>query len=265
MGQFDAGFEGTVALVTGGASGIGRATSRRLAQEGAKVVVADVDENGGKSVAEEIGGDFERLDVSDPEAWQATIAGIVERHGGLQFAHLNAGITTFKAEPEDLVDGFDLGTLPIANYRRIMATNVDGVILGASACVGAIGASGGGCIVATASAAGVIAFPPDPIYTSTKHAVVGFIRAQAPLLEPAGIMLHAVLPGVVDTNLLTRDFADEARAIGIKVMSPDEIAEGVVRASRSATTGGLWLCLPEQEPFEYQFAPVTGLGIPDTV
>lgn len=264
MGRFDSGFAGTVALVTGGASGIGRATCHRLAREGAKVIVADLDESGGKTVAEEVSGDFERLDVSDPEAWRTCVAGVVERHGGLHMAHLNAGITTFKAEPEDLADGFDLATLPLENYRRIMATNVDGVILGTSLCVRAIGESGGGCIVATASAAGVIAFPPDPIYTATKHAVVGFIRAQAPLLEPLGITLHAVLPGVVDTNLLTRDFADEARAIGIKVMSPDEIAEGVVQASQSPTTGGLWLCLPEQKPFEYEFAPVTGLGIPDT-
>lgn len=263
MGRFDQGFEGTVALVTGGASGIGRATCRRLAEEGAKVIVADLDSVGGEAVAKEIDGDFQFLDVSDPEAWEATVSTILERHGQLHFAHLNAGVTTFSTGPEGLSGLSDLGQLPIANYRRVMGANVDGVILGARFCVGAIQASGGGAIIATASAAGVIAFPPDPIYTATKHAVVGFVRSQAPALVAAGISLHAVLPGVVDTNILAEDFAEQARAMGIPVIPPEEIAAGVIHASRAATTGGLWLCLANRAPFEYQFNPVPGLGVPD--
>ena len=117
--------------------------------------------------------------------------------------------------------------------------------------------------MATASAAGVVGFPPDPIYTATKHAVVGFVRAQAPLLEPLGVMFHAVLPGVVDTNILSENFAAEARALGIKVMDPSEIAEGVVTACQSTASGGLWLCLPEQAPYRYEFAPVDNIGMPD--
>lgn len=262
MGRFDDGFEGTVALVSGGASGIGRAACRRLAREGARVVVADLDEAGGKAVAEEIGGEFAPLDVGDPAAWSDTVSRVTSEHGGLHLAYLNAGVTTLRSEPGDLVAPFDITAVSDAAYRRIMGANVDGVILGMRACAPAIASSGGGAVVATASAAGVIAFPPDPIYTATKHAVVGFVRSMAPWLEAQGISCHAIMPGVVDTNILTRGFADEARAMGIPVMDPAEIADAVVGAVRSRETGGLWLCLPNRAPSLYTFNPVEGLGVP---
>lgn len=263
MTRFDQGFQDTVALVTGGGSGIGAATARRLAHEGARVIIADLDEAGGKTVCEEIGAEFMSLDVSDPDAWEARIAEIEQRHGALHVVHLNAGITTYKSDSGGLVEAFDLASMPLANYRRIMGANVDGVILGARACQRLMQASGGGCLIATASVAGVVSFPPDPIYTATKHAVVGFVRAQAPLLEPTGVMFHAVLPGVVDTNILSENFADEARKLGIKVMDPSEIAEGVVTACQAKTSGDLWLCLPEQAPRRYEFAPVDDIGVPN--
>ena len=263
MGRFDQGFADTVALVTGGASGIGRATCRRLATEGARVIVADLDAAGAKTVAEEIGGDAVTLDVSDAAAWGDVVADALARHGALHLAYLNAGVTTFRAEPGDLVDAFDITAMSDEQYRRIMGANVDGVILGARACLPAIVSSGGGGIVATASAAGVISFPPDPVYTATKHAVVGFVRAMAPWLAAQGVSCHAVLPGIVDTNIIAEGFADEARARGISVMDPAEIAAGVVHALRSDELGGLWLCLPDREPFLYAFNPVEGLGVPD--
>lgn len=263
MGRFDEGFAGTVALVTGGASGIGRATCRRLASEGARVVVVDLDETGAKAVAEEIGGDARALDVSNSAAWTATITDVVDQHGGLHLAYLNAGVTTLPSQSGDLVAPFDLASITDDQYRRIMGANVDGVILGARACAPAIASSGGGAIVATASVAGVISFPPDPIYTATKHAVVGFVRAMAPLLDADGISCHAIMPGVVDTNILKRGFADEARARGINVIAPEEIAAAVVGAVRAPKTGGLWLCLPDRKPALYSFNPITGLGVPD--
>lgn len=263
MGRFDAGFEGTVALVTGGASGIGRATCRRLAGEGARVVVADLDEAGGKAVAQEIRGEFVRLDVSDSLAWNEVVDGVVARQGGLHLAYLNAGVTTFRADPRDLVTPFDIGAMSDAQYRRIMGANVDGVILGTRACAPAIEASGGGSIVATASVAGAIAFPPDPIYTATKHAVVGFVRSMAPILETRGISCHAIMPGIVDTNILANGFADQARTMGMQVMAPEEIAAAVVQAVKAPQTGGLWLCLPKRAPSLYSFNPVTGIGLPE--
>jgi len=265
MNPFDAGFEGKVALVTGGASGIGRATAEKLAGEGATVIISDLDESRLKAEADALGAEAVVLDVSDPEAWEAAIAGIEERHGGLHLVHLNAGITTFRAEnslgPE--TRGFDLGELPLENYRRIMGANVDGVILGARACCPLIARSGGGAIISTASVAGILPFPPDPVYTATKHAVVGFVRSMAPLLSAQGIGCHAVLPGVVDTGLLGEGMADQARSMGIPIIAPEDIADAVLVAARSSEPGGLFVCLAGRPPARYQFNPIEGLGIPE--
>lgn len=262
MAAGENGFAHKVALVTGAASGIGFATAKSLRAQGATVVMGDVDEARGKSCAEEIGGEFVRLDVSDPDAWREVVDGAVARHGGLDIAFLNAGITTFPATGEELIEGFDIAELPDDNYRRIMGVNVDGVIFGTRAVVPALAARGGGAIVATASAAGVIAFPPDPIYTMTKHAVVGFVRSLAPGLIKKQITLNAVLPGAVDTNILGAGFAEKAREMGISMIDPAQIAEGVVHAINEGSTGKLWLCLAGKGPFAYEFAPVPGLGIP---
>lgn len=258
-------FADKVAIITGAASGIGLATSKRLRSLGATVVMADVDEARGKTVAEEIGGEFVRLDVSDAGAWREVVDGICRRHGGLDIAFLNAGITTFSATGEQLIEGFEIGELPDDAYRRIMGVNVDGVVFGVRAVVPALETRGGGAIVATASAAGVIAFPPDPIYTMTKHAVVGFVRSLAPGLIAKHITLNAVLPGAVDTNILGAGFAEKAREMGIPMIDPAQIADAVVHAITQGTTGKLWLCLAGQDPAVYEFAPVEGLGIPTNV
>lgn len=265
METFKNGFSGKVAIVTGGASGIGFATSKRLRAEGASVVIADLDEARGKDCAEQIGGEFVRLDVSDSDAWRDVVEGVVSRHGGLDLAYLNAGVTTYPATGEQLIAGFEITELSDEDYRRIMGANVDGVIFGARAVTPAIEARGGGAIVVTASAAGVIAFPPDPIYTTTKHAVIGFVRSLAPALAIKQISLNAILPGAVDTNILGDGFADKARAMGISMIDPEQIADGVVHAVTHGSTGTLWLCLAGREPLAYEFAPVEGLGIPADV
>jgi len=263
MGKFDNGFEGSVALVTGGASGIGRATAQKLAEAGATVIIADRNEALAKASAQEMGVEAAVFDVADPEAWQDVVSGIKARHGGLHLAYLNAGIMTYRAEsPGTPRPSFNLAAMPDANYRQIMGANVDGVILGARTCIPLIAESGGGAIVATASAAGVIPFPPDPIYTATKHAVVGFVRSLAPLLEPQGIGCHAILPGVVDTGLLGEGTADKARSLGVPVIAPEEIADAVLGAAQSPKTGGLWLCLAGRPPSRYAFNPVDVLGTP---
>lgn len=265
MGKFDHGFQDSVALITGGASGIGLATARRLREEGARVIIADINEGGAKAAAEEIGASSAALDVSHPEAWQTTVEQIEAEHGALHLVYLNAGVTTYRAEASgELHSPFDLSSMPLEAYRKIMGANVDGVILGARACIPLIASSGGGAIVATASAAGVIAFPPDPIYTATKHAVVGFIRSMAPTLEAQGIGCHAIMPGIVDTGLLADGMADRAREMGIPIIPPADIAEAVVGAARCQETGGLWLCLADRPAARYAFAPVDGLGVPNS-
>ncbi len=254
---------GKVALVTGGASGIGRATAQALAARGATAVVADVNVAGGTEVAARLGSPFVELDVSDPDAWTEAVAHVVGACGGLDIVHLNAGIPTFKGSGDEFAAVFDIEAMPVENYRRIVGINIDGVVFGIRACVGALASRGGGAIIATASAAGVIAFPPDPIYTATKHAVVGLVRSIAPVLAPRGITCNAILPGAVDTAILAEGFADKAREIGVPMGTPEEIAEGVLGVIDGGGTGDLWLLLAGKAPLRYAFAPVPGLGLPD--
>ena len=138
-------------------------------------MVADVDVPGGTEVAERIGGHFVETDVSDLEANRAAVAFATERAGGLDLAYLNAGV----AGGPGLGDDFDLEA-----YRRAMSINLDGVVFGTNAVLPALRERGGGAIVATASLAGLMGVPMDPVYTANKHAVVGLARALGPALAP---------------------------------------------------------------------------------
>jgi NAD(P)-dependent dehydrogenase (short-subunit alcohol dehydrogenase family) len=236
--------DGRVALVTGGGSGIGEAVARRLADEGCRVVVADIVADAAAAVAGEIGGRALPLDAGDPDAWGPAVDGVVAAEGGLDVAHLNAGVTTREG---------DLLALTDEQYRRITRVNIDGVVFGARAAARAMAAGSGGAIVATASLAGIIAFGPDPIYTLTKHAVVGFVRSAAASLASRGVTLNCLCPAVVDTPLL-----GEARGMladaGIPVIPPAAIADALVTVVRGGGTGEAWTCLPDRAPEVFEFA-----------
>ena len=234
---------GAVALVTGGASGIGAATAARLAAEGATVVVADVQEEAGAKVAADVGGRFVALDVTDPAAWRVAVEGILATEGHLDIAHLNAGLMTGESDVRSLTD---------AQVDRLLGVNVRGVIYGARAAATAMADTGGG-IVATASVAGLIGWAADPIYTLSKHAVVGLVRALDPQLTALGISVNAVCPGIVDTNIIGADVKAFLRTAGVDLMAPEQIAEGVVTALRSGLTGTCFQCLPGRpaEPFTF--------------
>jgi NAD(P)-dependent dehydrogenase (short-subunit alcohol dehydrogenase family) len=169
--------DGKVALITGGSNGIGEGVARHLAGQGAHVVLADIDDSKGAEVAEELGGRFIHTDVSEPGDSTAAVRFAVEEFGGLHLAHLNAGVTSWCSMGDD----FD----PEA-YRRAMRINLDGVVYGIAAARPAIIASGGGTIVATASMAGLVPAPFDPIYAANKHAVVGLVRSIGTPTPPRG-------------------------------------------------------------------------------
>jgi NAD(P)-dependent dehydrogenase (short-subunit alcohol dehydrogenase family) len=225
-----------VALVTGGASGIGKAVADRLRADRAEVIVVDVAADPG-------------ADVGDPEAW-ARVVGSLAR---LDVAFLNAGTTTRTPSIVDLDDD---------EYRRVLRANVDGVVFGIRAVVPLIERSGGGDIVVTASLAGLTAAPGDPIYTGTKHFVVGLVRSLAPQLVERGIRINAICPGFADTPLVPQREREQLVAAGFPLLTGDEVAHGFFAALGSGETGQAWVCQPGREPEMYRFRGVPGPRTP---
>jgi NAD(P)-dependent dehydrogenase (short-subunit alcohol dehydrogenase family) len=245
-------FAGKVAVVTGGGSGVGAASVRRLAGHGASVVVVDVDETRGKQVAGEVGGRFVAADVGDPTAWERVVATAVDDLGGLDLVHLNAGIPTgpYPVAIEDVSD---------AQYRRVMGVNIDGVFFGVRACMVPMAEAGGGAIVATSSLAGLIPLPQDPVYGATKHAVIGLVRSLAAPLAERSITINAVCPGGIDTPLLdTAHARDEMREAGRPLMDPDEVAQVVADLMERDETGQAYSVLFGAGGIRYEFAKVRG-------
>lgn len=237
-----------VALVTGGASGIGRLTALALAEAGAEVVVADIDGEGAERVAREIGGHALAADVSDLDANHALVAFAQEQAGGLDLVFLNAGVTSDTM----IGDGFDL-----ARYRRAMGVNLDGVVFGTQAALPALKARGGGAIVATASLAGLTAVPMDAIYAANKHAVVGLTRSLGPLLTADGIRFNAVCPTFAETPLIAH-VRDGLRGAGFELLDPQVVADAALRLFAGRESGECWFVQIGREPAPFQFRNIPG-------
>lgn len=213
-------FTDKVAIVTGAASGIGAASARHLAALGAHVVAVDLAEPAVRAVAEAIDGTAAVLDVADPEAWDNLLTDVAAEYGGIDLAHLNAGVVT-TPHPYTVLDV----TLP--EYRRVMGVNLDGVLLPILRLAPFLQHRGGGAIVTTASLAGLGPYYDDPFYAATKHALVGFVRSAAPQLAAAGIRLHAICPGGVQTGLIDDFIRARLEAGGRATLDPAEVAEAV--------------------------------------
>ena len=240
-----------VALVTGGASGLGRATALALAAAGAEVAIADLPDSEGAQVAAQVGGHFVATDVSDLDANRAMVASVLERCGRLDLAHLNAGVTSGCG----LGDDFDL-----AAYRRAMGVNLDGVVFGTHAVLSALRRNEGpqrGAIVATASLAGLTAVPMEPIYAANKHAVVGLARSLGPALALDGIRFNAVCPGFAE-SAMTAPIREGLEAAGFELIPAEVVAETVVRVLALDVAGECWFVQQGREPAPFQFRNVPG-------
>lgn len=190
-------FEGKIALVTGGASGIGAATIARFAQEGAAVVVADIDEPGARSVAaavEAAGGQARALatDVADPAQVERMVRVAVESFGRLDIVHNSA----------TAVDVGPIETLSLDRWQRTLGVNLTGTFLAIKASIPAMRRTGGGAIVNSASVSGLAADWGLAAYNAAKAAVINLTRTAAIELARFGIRVNAVCPGVIDTPLL---------------------------------------------------------------
>ncbi len=186
-----------VAVVTGGASGIGRSTALQLAADGARICVADIDSGGAEKVAGEIaaaGGEAISCgaDVSRAEDNDRFVAATLDAFGALHVAHLNAGVARGST-----IRGGDLAT-----WDEVIAINLRSVFLGLRAVVEPMVEAGGGSIVCTASVAGLLGGTNMPSYYASKHGVVGLVKSAAAEFAPLGVRVNAVCPGVVDTPIL---------------------------------------------------------------
>jgi NAD(P)-dependent dehydrogenase (short-subunit alcohol dehydrogenase family) len=240
--------DGKAAIVTGGAGGLGRATCQALSSAGARVLVADVDDCGGREVAEDVGGEFFAADVSRVEDNEALVQAAVDKFGRLDLVHLNAGVTSGCGVGAD----FDP-----ARYRRAMGVNLDGVVFGTHAALPALQARGGGAIVATASLAGLTGVPLDPLYAANKHAVVGLARSLGPFLVDRGIRFNAVCPGFSESRMID-PLRDQLAQEGIPVIPAEAVADAVLCLFAGDMTGECWFVQAGREPGPFMFRGIPG-------
>jgi NAD(P)-dependent dehydrogenase (short-subunit alcohol dehydrogenase family) len=221
--------------------------ARACAARGDRVVIADVDADAGARTAAELGGIFIATDVRDPAASVAAVAAAEQTYGRLDLVMLNAGIGVQEG-PIELIAP--------ETYRRMLAVNVDGVFFGLQAAIPALRRSGGGSIVATASLAGLASTPPTPIYSLTKHAVVGLVRSAAVALESQGIRLSAIAPGFADTAIIAGEL-QKFHAANFPLLTADEVAAVVLEAFEGPP-GAIWPIQPGRASEPYKFRGLPG-------
>lgn len=239
---------GRVGFVTGGASGIGKATAAQLAARGVRVMVADRDEEAGMQVVDGIcatGGQaaFVHLEVTDPASAFSAVESTLRQFGKLDLAVNAAGVSggqhAFTSYPHDI-------------FATVMSVNVQGVFYCMQAEMDVMVKHGGGSIVNVASAAGLGGFPLHAAYSASKHAVIGLTRTAALEVAKAHVRVNAICPSFVDTPMVRSEVENDERRLKMvtnfqpigRMGTPDEIACGIV-----------WL-LSEEASF------VTGIAMP---
>ena len=223
-------FADKVVLVTGGASGIGRAAAIRFAQEGARVFVADLNLAGAEAVSAEIGARASAIavDIVNAESNLAMVENVMMTAGRLDVAFLNAGYL-------GPMDGFEAAGE--AAFDRLLAINLKGPFLGLKAVHPVI--AKGGAVVVTASTAGLLGLHESPGYTASKHGVIGLVKASAPAFAARGVRINAICPGGVDTPMMG--------ASDVAILPPQELERVPLRGSGSAqhvAEVALWLASP---------------------
>ncbi len=231
-------FDGKTVLITGGATGIGRATALAFAAEGAAVMIGDVDDRAAETVSliEAAGGKaaFKSADVSDAQAMTELVRDTVARFGGMHMAFNNAGV---------LPPPLPFHEVPASDLDHILNVDLKGVYFAMQAEVRHFLSVGGGAIVNTASVAGIVADPHMSAYVAAKHAVVGLTKAVAIEYAQAGIRVNAIGPGFVATPMTSAWLESEefktaffAQNISGRAAQPEEIAGTVLHLCSDAAS-----------------------------
>lgn len=239
---------GKTALVTGAASGIGAACARRYAEAGAQVICTDIADDAGQQVADEVGGRYAHLDVSDSNAWSALAEELARDPGHLHLAHLNAGVMLRLDNIAEMTD---------EDYLRVIGINQHGVVFGLRAAVPLLEAAGGGHALITGSMASFSPLPVDLGYSMSKHAIAALVRSASPDLAERGISLNAVCPATVGTGFLGGN-RDQLEAAGMVIMDAEEVADAAMAILDSGLTGECFALLKGRQPEPFQFATIPG-------
>jgi 3alpha(or 20beta)-hydroxysteroid dehydrogenase len=182
---------GRVAIVTGAAQGQGAAEARHFRNLGAQVIMADISDEKGESLASEIGATYRHTDVASAPAWEALMAAVLAAHGRLDILVNNAAVHWMRLIEDESIEEFD----------RLIGVNLRGTFLGIKSSIAPMRASGGGSIVNIASIAGVRGFQQHGSYGASKWAIRGLTKTAAAELGPSGIRVNAVVPGTINTPM----------------------------------------------------------------
>jgi 3(or 17)beta-hydroxysteroid dehydrogenase len=229
---------GKVAIVTGGASGLGAADARMLAREGARVVLTDVNEAAGSALARELDAHFVRQDVADEASWAALVSGVVQRYGRLDVLVNNAGIA--------IVADIEHTTTEI--WRRTLAVHLDGTFFGCRAAIPAMAAGGGGSIVNMSSTAALVGIPPFLAYSAAKGGIRSLTKAVAIHCRTRknGIRCNSVHPGSIDTPMVQTALA-ETRGIRLADAEDPQAARRALGLGEPDDVANLVLYLASDE------------------